>query len=213
MWLEKQKNADCDIIKTHNQKRGVKTMIYGYARVSSKTQIKGYSLEEQTEVLQRNGCDDVVSEQYTGKTTHRPEFEKLKARMREGDTLMVCKIDRFARNLQEGIETVRELTDKGIKVHILNMGLVDHSVTGKLIFNILMAIAEWEREMILERTAAGKAVARTKPGFREGRPRIPKAKVDLAMELLKTTSYKKVEEMTGISVASLVRYRRAKLLN
>ena len=183
-------------------------MIYGYARVSSKTQVKGNSLEDQTIVLLNNGCDEVVPEQYTGKTTHRPEFEKLKARMKEGDTLMVCKIDRFARNLQEGIDTVRELTDRGIKVHILNMGLVDNSVTGKLIFNILMAIAEWEREMILERTAAGKAVARTKPGYREGRPRIPKAKVDLALELLQNNSYKKVEEMTGISVASLVRYKR-----
>lgn len=183
-------------------------MIYGYARVSSKTQVKGYSLEEQQEVLLRNGCDEVVPEQYTGKTTRRPEFEKLKARMKEGDTLMVCKIDRFARNLQEGIATVQEMTDRGIKVHILNMGLVDNSVTGKLIFNILMAIAEWEREMILERTAAGKAVARTKPGYREGRPRIPKAKVELALELLNNNSYKKVEEMTGISVASLVRYKR-----
>ena len=183
-------------------------MIFGYARVSSRTQVKGNSLEDQKFVLLKNGCDEVVSEQYTGKTTHRPEFEKLQARMQGGDTLMVCKIDRFARNLQEGIATVRELTDRGIKVHILNMGLVDNSVTGKLIFNILMAIAEWEREMILERTAAGKAVARTKPGYREGRPRIPKAKIDLALNLLQYNSYKKVEEMTGISVPSLVRYRR-----
>ncbi len=185
-------------------------MIYGYARVSTKVQAKGYSLEEQREVLLQNGCDEVVSEQYTGKTTKRPAFEGLKVRMKQGDTLMVCKIDRFARNLQEGIKTVQELTDRGIKVHILNMGLVDNSVTGRLIFNILMSIAEWEREMILERTAAGKAVARTKPGFKEGRPPVNREKLLLAMRLIDKDgySYRRASEATGISLSTIMRYRK-----
>jgi DNA invertase Pin-like site-specific DNA recombinase len=78
-------------------------MIYGYARVSSKNQLKGNSLEEQTEILRANGCMEIVAEQYTGTTTSRPKFHELIAKLKEGDTFMVTKLDRFARNVTEGI--------------------------------------------------------------------------------------------------------------
>lgn len=185
-------------------------MIYGYARVSTRKQVKGYSIEDQTRTLLDHGCNEVVPEQYTGKTTNRPEFEKLMDRLHKGDTLMVCKIDRLARNLSEGISTLRELVARGVVVNILNLGVVDDSVNGRLVVNILLSIAEWEREMILERTSAGKAIARQQPGYREGRRPIAKDRVDLAMELLDggKHTYKQVRDMTGISIASLVRYRQ-----
>ena len=78
-------------------------MIYGYARVSTKTQVKGNSLEEQKRELEQNGCTEIITEQYTGKTTDRPKFKKLIEEMLQpGDTLVVCKLDRFARTGSRG---------------------------------------------------------------------------------------------------------------
>ena len=184
-------------------------MIYGYARVSTKSQLRGYSLDEQQNLLKQHGCEEIVPEQYTGKTLNRPAFQTLLDKLKSGDTLIVCKIDRLARSLIEGVNTIKKLQEMGVTVNILNLGIIDNSTNGKLTFQILLAIAEWEREMILERTSSGKALARLQPGYREGRPRLPKAKVNHALELLNTHTYKQVEEMTGISVPTLVRYRRA----
>ena len=107
-------------------------MIYGYARVSAKTQLKGNSRDEQRDELKRNGCEVIVEEQFTGKTTSRPKFEKLiQQRLQQNDTLIVTKLDRFARNVTEGISTIRFLFSKGVKVHVLNVGLLENTAMGK----------------------------------------------------------------------------------
>ena len=131
-------------------------MIYGYARVSAKTQLKGNSLDEQRAELKRNGCEVIVEEQFTGKTTARPKFENLIKILRADDTLVVCKLDRFARNVTEGIATIKYLFNKGIKVHVLNVGLLENTAMGNFFITTLLAVAELERCMILERTASGK---------------------------------------------------------
>ena len=146
-------------------------MIYGYARVSSRTQLKGNSLEEQELELRNNGCQDVIAEQHTGKTTDRPKFKELiENTLQSGDTLMVTKLDRLARTVTEGIEAVRFLFSKGVRVHVLNVGLLENTPMGNFFLTTLLAVAELERNMILERTAAGKEIAKTKPDYREGRP-------------------------------------------
>ena len=107
-------------------------MIYGYARVSAKTQLKGNSLDEQRDELKRNGCEVIVEEQFTGKTTSRPKFEKLiQQRLQQNDTLIVTKLYRFARNVTEGISTIRFLFSKGVKVNVLNVGLLENTAMGK----------------------------------------------------------------------------------
>lgn len=183
-------------------------MIYGYARVSSKKQLHGNSLEEQAATLTANGAASIVSEQFTGKTTSRPKLQALIDSLYAGDTLMVTKLDRLARNVTEGIELIRALFAKGVKVHVLNIGLLENTSMGNFFITTLLAVAELERSMIIERTLAGKEVARTKDGFREGRPRIPDKKIKYAMALLEKHSYKEVSEITGISCATLVRYKR-----
>ena len=186
-------------------------MIYGYARVSSRTQIAGNSLEEQEKELKINNCDVIIKEQFTGTTTIRPKFDELIHKtLKSGDTLIVCKLDRFARNVAEGIAVIRELFAKGVKVHVLNVGLLEDTAMGNFFITTLLAVAELERCMILERTNAGRDIARKKPGYKEGRPRLPKAKVNLAMTLLEEHrhTFKEVSEMTGISTASLARYWR-----
>ena len=186
-------------------------MIYGYARVSAKTQLKGNSLQDQKKELKKNGCQEIIEEQFSGKTTARPKFENLiMNQLHPGDTLVVTKLDRFARNVTEGVFTIRYLFSKGIRVHVLNVGLLENTAMGNFFITTLLAVAELERCMILERTAAGKEIARTREGYKEGRPRIAPAKIELALGLLEKYSYKKVAEMTGISVATLARYRRKK---
>lgn len=188
-------------------------MKYGYARVSSIVQLKGNSLEEQTAELLKAGvsADCIVTEQYTGKTLKRPKFKQLIDALQPGDELICCKLDRFARNAEDGLKTVRELLERGIIIRILNIGYgqpFDNSPMGQLLFTMLLAFAQFERELILERTAAGKAIAKTKDGFREGRPPIPNVRIQTALSLLKDHTYKEVVQMTGISRATLARYKK-----
>ncbi len=136
-------------------------MVYGYTRVSTKGQAKdGNSLEAQEGALRAAGATEIYSDAFTGTKSHRPELDKLLAAMEPGDKLVVTKLDRIARSATQGIELIQSLLDKGITVHVLNMGLMDNTPTGKLIRNIMLAFAEFERDMIVERTGEGKAIAR-----------------------------------------------------
>lgn len=149
-------------------------MRYGYARVSSTTRYAGgedgNSLEAQERKLLDAGCAEIVSEAYTGTKMERPKFTKLIDTLKAGDTLVVCKLDRFARTATDGVNLVKELLARGISVHVLNMGLVENTPTGRLTLTIMMAFAEYERDMIVERLADGKAEAKRKdPNYREGR--------------------------------------------
>ena len=145
-------------------------MIYGYARVSTVGQARdGNSLDDQRAKLVEAGASEVFVDSFTGTKIDRPEFDKLKAKLQDGDTLVVTKLDRIARNAAGGIQLVDSLIERGVKVHILNMGMMDNTPTGKLIRHIMFAFAEFERDMIVQRTAEGKAVARHKDGWKEGR--------------------------------------------
>ena len=186
-------------------------MIYGYARVSTTGQAtNGNSLEEQEQALREQGCDEIVVEQYTGTKTERPKFSELLEKLQRGDTLKVTKLDRFARNTEDGGRVIKELLSKGVKVHILNMGVIDDSPVGRVIYHVFLTFAEFERDMIVERTQAGKAVARTKAGFKEGRPEVySKEQKSLAVNLLlQGNSYTKVSAMTGLSKSTLTRAMR-----
>ena len=187
-------------------------MIYGYARVSTAGQAaSGNSLADQQEQLTNAGCQEIIVEQYTGSTTHRPAFSQLLDKLQPDDTLVVTKLDRIARNAGEGINLINDLMKEGIKVHILNIGLLDNTPTGKLIANIMLAFAQFERDMIIERTQAGKAIAKQKADFVDGRPRIPASQTDHALELLEEgLSYKQVARKTGISISTLARRVREK---
>jgi DNA invertase Pin-like site-specific DNA recombinase len=185
-------------------------MIYGYARISTKTQEDNTSLKNQVELLKQNGATNVYQEIYTGATMNRPKFNTLLKEIQSGDTLMVTKLDRFTRSTQEGIETIRNLTDRGIKVNILNMGIVDISnAMGNMMFTIITAFAEYERNCINERTKEGKQIKMDKdPDATMGRPKkFKKAQRENALKLLEEHSYNKVSDMTGISRRTLIRYK------
>lgn len=185
-------------------------MKYGYARVSSIIQLKGNSLEEQTKELLNAGVEEknIILEQCSGKSAERPKFKALLSTLSAGDEVVCCKLDRFARNAEDGLRIVRELSEKDITVNILNIGRIDTSAAGKLLLTVMLAFAEFERTMILERTAAGKAIAKTKAGYREGRPPVNPLVINHALELLETHSYNEVCAMTNVSKSTLQRYAK-----
>ena len=131
------------------------------------------------------------------------------SQLNEGDTLVVTKLDRLARNTREGIEVIEKLFAKNVKVHVLNVGLLENTTMGRFFLTTLLAVAEMERNLIIERTQEGKAIAKQRAGFKEGRPKkYTKKQLDHALKLLETNSYKEVEALTNISVATLARERR-----
>lgn len=186
-------------------------MIYGYARVSTATQGRdGNSLEEQVSALKAYGCQDIIQEAFTGKTMERPAFQELFNKLTAQDTLVVTKLDRFARTAIDGVQTVRNLFERGVKVHILNMGLIENTLTGNLILTVMLAFAEYERGMIVERTQSAKQVLRQNPDFKDGRPRkYSDEQLQLGLDLLLSgKSYGQIQKMTGISKSTLIRAKR-----
>lgn len=143
---------------------------YGYGRVSSLgQQLTGNSLGEQEKTLREAGADEVVLECFTGTTVERPKFRPLLEKLKPGDTLFVTKLDRFARAADAG-KIIEELVNRGVTVNILNFGVANNSPTGKLMLNIIFSFAQYERDMIWERTQEGKMAARAKnPDYKEGR--------------------------------------------
>jgi len=187
-------------------------MVYGYARVSTAKQAsRGNSLEEQKQALRDAGApeENIVTDQYTGTKMDRPNFSELVKKLQPGDKLIVTKLDRFARTAVDGGKIVQDLRKRGVVIHILNMGLIDDTPMGKLLVTVLLAFSEFERDMIVERTQAGRESARGKGIRVDGRPfKFPRPQMDHAMDLLSEHSYSEVERLTGISKSTLTREMR-----
>lgn len=146
-------------------------MIYGYARVSTKGQANdGNSLPDQrAAILERYPSAEIIPEAMSG-AEDRPIFNSIVENAQKGDAIVVTKLDRFCRSTKEGLEYIDVLQDKGVRIHILNMGLIEDSPIGRMIVTNLLAYAEFERAMIRERTMAGKAYKKANdPSYREGR--------------------------------------------
>jgi DNA invertase Pin-like site-specific DNA recombinase len=185
-------------------------MYIGYIRVSTWKQLEGNGLEAQEqEILSKYPGIVIYKEQHTGKTTDRPVLQKVMGEIKKGDTLIVTKLDRLARNTVEGIQIVEDLFKKGVSVHVLNLGLLENTSMGKFFLTTLLAVAEMERNTIMERTSAGKEIARQKADYREGRPKKYSPKqIEHAICLLDGASFKQVEQITGISKSTLIRAKR-----
>ena len=189
-------------------------LIFGYARVSTNSQARdGNSLEAQIHTLKDAGAEKIFSDVFSGSKSNRPKLDKLLKIIQSGDTLIITKLDRIARSVMNGIQLIENLNDKGIIINVLNMGIIDVSPTGKLIRNIMLSFAEFERDIIQQRTQEGKEIAKRNPDFRDGRPKkFSRAQINHALELLKTHSYNQVVTMTGISRATIARARAVQKL-
>ena len=179
-------------------------MQIGYARVSTEDQ----NLDLQNDALKQAGCDKIIEEKASGAKTDRAGLDEALSFLRKGDTLVVWKLDRLGRSLQHLIQVVNQLREKGIYFRSIQESLDTSSSGGKLIFHIFGALAEFERDVIRDRTMAGLAAARAR-GRVGGRPKImTDKKVRLAKTLLAdhTNTIDDVCETLGVSRATLYRY-------
>ena len=128
-------------------------MVYGYARVSTIGQARdGNSMEAQVCALKLAGAVKIFKDVFSGKSEHRPQLDKLLKVIEGGDKLIITKLDRIARSLIKGVQLLETLSEKGIIVEVLNLGVIDNSPTGKLIRNIMLSFSEFEHDMIVQRT-------------------------------------------------------------
>lgn len=182
--------------------------VYGYARVSTTKQ----SLEEQLAELQNQGVSraNIFAEKFTGNTTNRPEFERLIKKVKRNDTIVVTKLDRFARNTKEALEVIEPLMNQGVTIKVCNLGTLEDNPIGRMIMRTLLSVAEMERDLIVERTKAGRAFAKANnKKYKEGRPkRKITPQYQAAYEYSKTHSIKETSIMTGLSISTINRIRR-----
>lgn len=147
-------------------------MVYGYARVSTMGQARdGNSLEAQMSALRQAGAERIYRDVYSGKPERRPQLDRLMKVIENGDRLIITRLDRIARSLIQGVQLLETLSERGVIVEVLNIGIIDDTPTGKLIRNIMLSFSEFEHDMIVQRTQEGKAIARQNADFRDGRPK------------------------------------------
>lgn len=139
-------------------------MKYGYARVS----IRQHNLERQQRQLEEERCDRGYFEKITGTKSDRPEFQKLLQEIQTRDTLVVTKLDRFARSTQDALNTIKLLFKKGVRINVLNLGIIQNTSTERLIFTIFSTFTDFERDLTVERMQEGKELEEQKTDFREG---------------------------------------------
>ena len=189
----------------------VKLMIYGYCRATTPKQIELGYLEEQKNRIQERYFDSIIYNETSLDMNVKPEFDRLMNDIKPGDTLVVTRLDRFAKSIEDACNIVKMLRDQNIDLHILNIGLIDNSILGNVIYETFAAISEFDKALLVERIQTGKNKAKKSSGFREGRPKkYSQETIDEALDMLNSYSYKKVEEMTGISKSTLIRAKKAK---
>ena len=179
-------------------------MLIGYARVSTGEQ----KLDLQLDALKEAGCEKVFTDQVSGAKTERPGLSDALAYARAGDTLVVWRLDRFGRSLRDLVTRIEDLRAKGIGFRSLQENIDTCSPTGKLVFHLFASLAEFERDLVRERTMAGLAAARAR-GRKGGRPRsMDDQKIRLAAKLMKDPdmTIEEVCNAVGVSSATLYRY-------
>lgn len=185
-------------------------MKIGYARVSTKDQ----NLNLQIDALNSFGCDKIYSEKVSAAKTDRAELQALKTNLREGDIVVVWKLDRLARSLKELIEIINSFNEQQIGFVSLNDPIDTTTAQGRLVFNIFASLSEFEREIISERTKAGLASARIR-GNVGGRPtgisKEAEIKASAAVQMYhNNTPVNSIAKTLNISKATLYKYLRLK---
>ena len=178
-------------------------MLIGYARVSTQDQ----NLDLQTEALTKVGCKKIYNDKISGSRAERPGLTKALEMLREGDTLVVWKLDRLGRSVKNLVDLVGELHQQGIQFNILTDAIYTGTPSGRFFFHVMASLAEMERELTVERTRAGLEVAR-QLGRKGGRRRqMTESKIESAKKLLANgVPPRDVATNLGVSVPTLYRW-------
>ena len=180
----------------------MKNYIFGYARVSTEAQ----NLDRQLDALKKYGVDVIYNEKMTGTKKDRPELTKLLERITEGDTVVIESLSRLGRSTKDLIELTDLFKSKGVRLVSLKESIDTDSSTGKLLFTLMSAIAQFERDTIADRTREGLRSARAR-GRTGGRPKANPDNIKKAVKLYNTRQYsiKEIEELTGVKKSTLYR--------
>ena len=178
--------------------------IYGYARVSTQQQ----ELSRQIDLMSSYNCNEILMEKMSGVKANRPELNRLKDKVREGDTIIVESFSRLGRSTKDLIELVDWFENKGVKIISIKENFDTTTPQGRLMLTVFQAFSQFERELIVQRTREGLQSARAR-GRKGGRPKIKKNNIEKALKLYNSNEYsiKEIVEMTGVSQASLYRYK------
>lgn len=183
----------------------MKNFVFGYARVSTEQQ----NLDRQIDMLEKYGVDRIFNEKMTGTKRNRPELEKLLERLAEGDTVVVESLSRLGRSTKDLIWLMETFNEKGVNLVSLKESIDTTSSTGKLLFTMMSALAQFERDVLADRTREGLAAARAR-GRKGGRPPADKDAVRKAVRLYKTGEYtvSEITELTGVRKTTLYKNLR-----
>lgn len=181
----------------------MRNYIFGYARVSTEQQ----NLDRQIDALKKYGCDVIYNEKMTGTKRDRPELAKMLDRMTEGDTVVIESLSRLGRSTKDLIELTELFQKKGVHLVSLKEQIDTSTSTGMLLFTLMSAIAQFERDVIADRTREGLRSARAR-GKTGGRPKAAPNAIRKAVKLYNTKQYsiREIEELTGVKKSTL--YRR-----
>lgn len=177
--------------------------VYGYARVSTQQQ----DLARQIDLLKAHNCHEIITEKMTGTKVNRPELNRLRDMVRQGDILIIESFSRLGRSTKDLIELVEWFEQKGVKIISLKENFDTSTPQGKLMLTVFQAFSQFERDLIVQRTKEGLESARAR-GRKGGRPRVKEKKIENALILYKSKNYsiKEIVDMSGVSPATLYRY-------
>lgn len=185
-------------------------MLIGYARVSTLDQ----NLDLQEKALQNSGCNKIFVDKASGSRSARPGLEKSLEMLREGDTFIVWKLDRLGRNIKDLIDFVKDLESKKIQFKSLTDNIDTSTPSGRFFFHTMAALAQMERELIIERTKAGLKAARERGRIGGRKRRMTSSKLESAKKLLLSgTPPKDVANSLNISIPTLYRWLPANARN
>lgn len=188
-------------------------MIYGYCRATTEKQLEDGYIKKQKTLIKERYFDCNLIEETSIDINNVPEYDELSSMMKSGDIFVVTTMDRFSKSIEDAYVKIKGFRDRGIKVHILNIGLIDDSILGRVLYNSIESFNSFNNAVIIERIQSGKAKAKKIEGFKEGRPKkYTDDEIENALGLLNKYSYKKVEEITGISKSTLLRAKKNKSL-
>lgn len=181
----------------------MRNFVFGYARVSTEQQ----SLDRQLDMLEKYGVDKIYNEKMTGTKRNRPELDKLMERLTEGDTVVVESLSRLGRSTKDLIWLMETFNSRGVNLVSLKESIDTTSSTGKLLFTLMSALAQFERDVIADRTREGLASARAR-GRKGGRPAANSEMIRKAMKLYNSRDYsvKEITELTGVRRSTLYKH-------
>ena len=169
-------------------------LIYGYCRATTSKQIELGYLEEQEDLIKERYYDSIIFKESSLDMNVKPEFEKIINLLNPEDILVVTQLDRFATSIGDAVDIIASIRDKQASIHILNIGLVDFSILGNILFKTLCAVNNFDKALLVERIQSGKNKAKKTSGFKEGRPKkFSEEQIQEALDMLNSYSYKKVE--------------------